>query len=148
MKSLPAPVCLALMLGVGSVALSGCADFPLHLDPLNIDRGDGSTTGKALNYDSLMHIADVARANGDLANAISVYRKAAAVDPHRAAPFVKLGDTLLQMGSANDAIRAYESALARAEHDPGALRGLAKAYLKTGRPELADKPLSAAFQDT
>jgi Flp pilus assembly protein TadD len=146
MKLRPVPVCFVLMLGLGSAMLVGCQELPLHIEPLNIDRGDGG--GTAPSYEALMHIAAVAKANGDFSNALGVYRRAAAVAPQRAAPFVKLGDTLLEMGSVNDAIRAYNSALAREARDPEALRGLAKAYLKTGRPELADKPLSIAYRDT
>ena len=41
------------------------------------------------------------------------------------------------MGQANEAILTYQSALERQPRDPEALRGLAKAYLKTARPELA-----------
>ncbi|HZT89750.1 MAG TPA: tetratricopeptide repeat protein [Stellaceae bacterium] len=145
MKLLPAPAYFVVMLGMAATGLAGCADFPVHLDPLNVQRGAGG--GKEPSYDALMHIADVARASGDLPNAVSVYRHAAAVAPRRAEPFAKLGDTLLEMGSVNEAIRTYNSALERDGHNPDALRGLAKAYLKTGRPELADKPLSTAYQD-
>src|SRR5207244_9543677 len=39
-------------------------------------------------------------------------------------------------------------ALVRSEFDAEALRGLARAYLMTGKPELAGQPLSIAYQHT
>src|SRR5262249_5931856 len=86
--------------------------------------------------------------NGDLPTALSLYRRASGVDWHAVAPLVAAGNTLMQMGDANEAIVAYNSALSREEHDPEALRGLAQAYLMTGRPELAGQPLSVAYADT
>ena len=48
------------------------------------------------------------------------------------------------MGQINEAIMAYRAALAREPRDPAALRGLARAYLRTGKPELALEPLGVA----
>jgi Flp pilus assembly protein TadD len=144
MKYLPGPICVAVAIGL--LALSACEDIPIHIQPLNIERSDGS--GKPLGYDALMRIGAAAMAAGDLANAVTIYRRAASVDPQKPGAFVALAGALLQMGSVNEAIETYNSALKRAPHDPAALRGLAKAYLKTARPELADTPLSLAYQDT
>ena len=52
------------------------------------------------------------------------------------------------MGQVNEAIIAYNSGLARNARDPEALRGLARAYLLSGRPQLAGDPLSTAYKDT
>jgi len=52
------------------------------------------------------------------------------------------------MGQINEAIVAYNSALARNPRDAEALRGVARAYLLTGKPQLAGEPLSVAFRDT
>ena len=92
-----------------------------------------------------MRIATAAQAGGDYPNAISVFRRAAEIEPRAAAPFVGIGDTLLTIGAVNEAILAYNSALARDGGDLSAERGLAKAYLQTGRPELAAVPLSRAL---
>ncbi|MBV8889190.1 MAG: tetratricopeptide repeat protein [Alphaproteobacteria bacterium] len=145
MKQLPASAWLFLALAL--LALGGCEDHPFHLqlEPLNVEGRDGG--GSPPSYAALMRIGAVAHANGDLSNAVSVYRRAAEIEPEEPAPFVALGNTLLEMGSINEAIRAFNSALARDKRDPEALRGLTRAYLKTGRPELADHPLSIAYQD-
>jgi Flp pilus assembly protein TadD len=63
-------------------------------------------------------------------------------------PLVALGDTLLEMGKVDEAITTYNAALKINPRAPGALRGLAKAYLKTGRPDLAGNPLAVAYQDS
>ncbi len=135
-----------LLLALGLLALTGCVDAPLHVDPLAIDGRDGG--GRPLDYATLMRIGAAAHAAGDLATAVGVYRRAAAIDPDATAPLVASGNTLLEMGEVNEAIVAYNSALARGEHDPEALRGLARAYLLTGKPELAGQPLALAFQST
>jgi Flp pilus assembly protein TadD len=136
----------SLFCAIGLLALAGCEDAPWHIDPLDVNGRDGG--GKPLAYPTLMRIGAAAHAAGDLPSAVSTYRRAASVDPHSVAAFVALGNTLSEMGNANEAIIAYNSALERESNDGEALRGLARAYLRTGRPELAGQPLAVAFKDT
>src|ERR1700676_1799375 len=136
----------SLILALGLVVLTGCEDAPWHLDPLAITGRDGG--GSPVSYSSLMRIGAASHAGGDLATAVGVYRRAAAIDPGAVAPFVAAGNTLLEMGQFNEAIVAYNSALARGAHDPEALRGLARAYLISAKPELAGQPLAVAYKDT
>ncbi|HEY3910093.1 MAG TPA: tetratricopeptide repeat protein [Stellaceae bacterium] len=125
------------------VALAtGCQPLPFHLDPLSVNGRDGG--GTPPSYAALMRIGDAARAGGDFANALSVFRRAAEIEPSAPAPFVAIGDTLLATGAVNEAILAYNSALARDAGNLPALLGLAKGYLETGRPELALAPLAKA----
>ena len=84
-----------------------------------------------------MRIGAAAHGGGDLDTAVGLYRRAAELNPRAAAPFAAAGDTLVEMGQINEAIVAYNAALAREPRDPAALRGLARAYLRTGKPELA-----------
>src|SRR5262245_59089167 len=137
---LAVPVGLAL-----GLLLSGCGDAPIRIDPFATDGRDGG--GAAIGYDALMRIGAAAHAGGDLANAISIFRRAAAAEPTNPAPLVAVANTLVEAGTIDEAIVAYNSALQRAPRDQEALRGLARAYLKTGRPELAGKPLAAALED-
>jgi Flp pilus assembly protein TadD len=127
------------------LAAAGCEPLPFHLDPLSVNGRDGG--GSPPSYEALMRIAAAARAGGDFANAVAVFRRAAEIEPRAAAPFVGIGDALLATGAVNEAILAYNSALARDDSDLPAERGLAKAYLETGRPELALTPLSRALAD-
>lgn len=115
----------------------------MQLSPVN----GYSYNGGPLSYATLMHIGDAARAGGDLATAVTVYRKASAVDTGAVPPLVSAGDALLEMGNFNEAIVSYNAALQRNAHDPGALRGLARAYLTSGKPALAAEPLAIAYQD-
>ncbi len=134
-----------LVLAVAVSALGGCEPFPFHLDPLSVNGRDGG--GAPPSYDSLMRIGAAARSGGDYANAVSVFRRAAEIATTQPAPFVELGDTLLLTGAVDEAIVAYNSALARDGSDPQAQLGLAKAYLRTGRPELALGPLAKAIAE-
>jgi Flp pilus assembly protein TadD len=136
----------SLLFALSLIVLTGCEDSPLHLDPLAINGRDGG--GKPLNYDTLMRIGAAAHAGGDLATAVGIYRRAAALNTHAVPPFVAAGNTLLEMGKVNEAIVAYNSALDRDSDDPEASRGLARAYLMTGKPELAGHPLSVAYKGT
>lgn len=122
--------------------LAGCEPLPFHLDPLSVNGRDGG--GTPPSYAALMRIGEAARAGGDLANALSIFRRAAEIEPAAPAPFVAIGDTLLATGAVNEAILAYNSALARDAGSRPALLGLAKGYLETGRPELALIPLAKA----
>jgi Flp pilus assembly protein TadD len=143
MKDFRAPVCLAL---VGLLALGGCTPSPINYDPMAVNGHDGG--GRTINYAELMRIGAAAHAGGDLANAVSIYRRAEVLNPDVAAPFIAAGNVLSELGRTHEAIVSYNSALARAKHDPEALRGLAKAYLHTGRPELANAPLALAYAQT
>jgi Flp pilus assembly protein TadD len=136
----------ALSLILGLIGLTGCEDKKsLNLDPLATNGRTGNAPD--LKYPAIMHIADASRSVGDFANAISLYRHAATMEPNNAAPLTALGGTLLEMGKPDEAINNYNAALKLSAHDQTALRGLAKAYLKTGRPDLAGAPLAVAYKD-
>jgi Flp pilus assembly protein TadD len=130
------------------LALCGCVTttLPAQLDPLAMNGRDGG--GKPPSYPALMKIGVTARAGGDLATALSVFRRAAELAPiGEPAPYVEIGGTLLAMDKPDEAILAYNSALSRNAMDWPAQRGLAIAYLHTGRPELAFNPLAKALVD-
>jgi len=122
------------------IGLAGCGPFPAHLDPLSVNGRDGG--GAPPSYAALMRIGAAARAGGDYSNAVAVFRRAAEIEPRLPEPFVAIGGTLLALGAVNEAILAYNSALARDGRYLPALRGLAKAYVETGRSELALAPLN------
>jgi Flp pilus assembly protein TadD len=127
------------------LASTSCTNTTTYVDPLTVDARDNASK---INYPTIMRIGMAAKSGGDYANAVSMFRRAAQVAPSEAAPLVAAGDTLRDMGNANEAIVAYRAALDRNPHYPLALEGLAKAYLGTARPELAQAPLETAYQDT
>jgi Flp pilus assembly protein TadD len=131
---------------IAGVALAGCSGSPVNLDPLSVNGRDGG--GPVPTYPMLMRIGAAAQSGGDLPNALGVYRRAAEMAPQDPAPLIAAGDVLLQMGSVNEAIVSYNAALVRPGDTQGAQVGLAKAYLKTGKPELALSPLSNALEAT
>ncbi len=134
---------------LGLLMLGGCGDFPYQGAPFATPGPlpVGATYGERLSYTTLMRVGDAARAGGDLATAVTVYRRAAAMDATAVPPFVAAGDALLEMGNFNEAIVSYNAGLARNARDPGALRGLARAYLASGKPALAGPSLMIAFED-
>jgi Flp pilus assembly protein TadD len=93
-----------------------------------------------------MRIGAAAQAGGDLPNAVGVYRRAAELAPQEPAPLIAAGDVLLQMGAVDEAIVSYNAALVRPGDTQGAEIGLARAFLKTGKPQLALTPLSKALE--
>ena len=133
----------ALLLTLAVLGLAGCGTYPFHLDLQSANGRDGG--GAVPSYDSLMRIGAAARGGGDLANALGVYRRASEVDPLNPAPLVAAGDVLLEMGSVDEAIVSYNNALIRNGQDLPALLGLARAFLKTGKPTLALDPLNKAY---
>jgi Flp pilus assembly protein TadD len=131
---------------IAGVALAGCSGSPVNLDPLSVNGRDGG--GPVPTYPMLMRIGAATQSGGDLPNALGVYRRAAEMAPQDPAPLIAAGDVLLQMGSVNEAIVSYNAALVRPGDTQGAQVGLAKAFLKTGKPELALSPLSKALEAT
>jgi Flp pilus assembly protein TadD len=142
MKGMSAPAALFWLFA--ALALAGCAASPVHLDPLSVDGRDGG--GPTPTYPMLMRIGAAARAGGDLANAVGVFRRAAEMAPQDPAPLIAAGEVLLQMGAVNEAIVSFNAALVRPGDTQWAQVGLAKAYLKSGKPELALAPLSKALE--
>jgi Flp pilus assembly protein TadD len=143
MKEHSAPVFSLSFFGV--LMLSGCAGSPVNLDPLSVNGRDGG--GPTPTYPMLMRIGAAAQSGGDLPNAVGVYRRAAEMAPQEPAPLIAAGDVLLQMGAVNEAIVSYNAGLVRPGDTRGAEIGLAKAFLKTGKPELALTPLSKAMEE-
>src|SRR5947209_17596283 len=127
---------------LAALLLAGCAASPVHLDPLSVDGRDGG--GPTPTYPMLMRIGAAAQSGGDLPNALGVYRRAAEMAPQDPAPLIAAGDVLLQMGNVNEAIVSYNAALVRPGDTQAAQVGLARACLKTGKPELALTPLAKA----
>ena len=133
----------ALFLTLAVLGLAGCGTYPFHLDLQSANGRDGG--GAVPSYDSLMRIGAAAQGGGDFVNALGVYRRASEVDPLSPAPLVAAGDVLLEMGSVNEAIVSYNNALLRNGQNLPALLGLARAFLKTGKPALALDPLNKAY---
>jgi Flp pilus assembly protein TadD len=134
---------LSLLVPAAAMALAGCHPFPVHYDPLSVNGRDGG--GTPPSYEALMRVGAAALSGGDPVNALSVFRRAAEIKPAVPGAYVAIGDALLQIGSVDEAILAYNSALARDGNDLSAQLGLGHAYLETGRPQLASVPLAKAL---
>ena len=144
MKNFPASA--FLFFGLTVLLLTSCESSPVHLDPQSVNGRDGG--GPVPSYPMLMRIGAAAHSGGDLPTAVSVYRRAAEMAPQEPAPLIAAGDVLLQIGEVNEAIVSYNAALVRPGDTQGAQIGLAKAFLKSGRPQLALTPLSKALEES
>jgi Flp pilus assembly protein TadD len=85
----------------------------------------------AFDTQSTVRLARAARAAGDLASAVNLYRTIVAATPD-AALKVELGDTLLDAGSIDDAIAVFQGVPAKTQAALGAALGLERAYLALG----------------
>ncbi|HLI13322.1 MAG TPA: tetratricopeptide repeat protein [Alphaproteobacteria bacterium] len=86
---------------------------------------------------TILNIADRTRASGDMASAISFYRRAHAMAPSDPRPLVGLGQALDRLGLPNEAMEAYREALHLDPKNPDALRGLAESLVALNQPAAA-----------
>ncbi len=93
----------------------------------------GALTGPAA---ALQRVGDQTRARGDLATAVTMYRRVADIAPFNPQPYLAMGDTLLALGAYNDATKAYHDAISRGA-TVDAYRGLGNALIGQGQPGLA-----------
>lgn len=84
-------------------------------------------------YKEALRLGHVAVAQGRPREALQHYEAAGRLAGHRPLPFVSMGSVLLQMHRPQEALLAFEEALARAPDDVPALRGKASALDSVGR---------------
>jgi len=118
-----------------TLLVEGCAGGPA--EPSS---GAAASHG-TLDSASTLRIARAARAAGDYASAINLYREIAA-SSHGPAVTAELGDTLLEAGSIDEAITAYESVPANSAGSLAAALGLEHAYVM-----LNELPQAVTFAD-
>jgi len=115
----------ALLAVLALTAFAGCSD------------GDSGNVRSEGNFDSVMRLADGARANGDPVNALNIYRKAREMRPSAVEPIVGQAGAMVELGAYEEAVAAYQDALKISPSHPAALRGLGSVFIALDRPELA-----------
>ncbi len=93
---------------------------------------------------TLLKVADDTRAGGDLATAVSLYRRMYELKSSDPVPLARLGETLAQLQAYTEAAEAYRAAIALAPKDPELHRGLGNVLLALGKPQLALAQLEVA----
>ena len=98
-------------------------------------RPGGATVNGSLyeRYKDALRRGHVAALRGRNDAALVAYGEAATIAPDRALPQASIGGVLVKLDRIEDAIAAYDRALALAPRDEGALRGLAEVHIRTGR---------------
>lgn len=107
--------------------------------------GAGDVRAPGQSAAALMRVADETRAGGDLATAVSLYRRLHEMSPADPKPLGRLGSTLTQLRSYTEAAQAYRGALELTPNDPDLRRGLAIVLLSLGQPEPAVVQLEQAI---
>ena len=107
-------------------------------------RRDAAPASEA-SYVTLMRVGEATRAAGDLAGAVTVYRRAADKAPGETAPLIMLGTTLTDLKAFNEAGAAFRAALKLAPNDSDALRGLGNTLVSLDQPQLAAAQFEAAM---
>ena len=77
---------------------------------------------------AVQRVGDQTRARGDLASAVTIYRRVADLVPSNPPSYLAMGDTLLALGAYNDATKAYHDAIDRGA-TVDAYRGLGNALI-------------------
>lgn len=85
---------------------------------------------------AVLRVGDQTRMRGDLASAVTIYRRAADLAPFNPQPYLAMGDALLALGAYNDASKAYHDAIDRGA-TVDAYRGLGNALIAQDQPGLA-----------
>ena len=133
-----------VIVGVLAVSLAGCANF---FDIETLDRDpQTSRAGDRLQVEPLLRVAHTTRAQGDLATAAGLYRRAHELAPKLTEPLLFLGYTLNQAGATAQAAEAFRRVLEIDERNPEALRGLGLALLHNEQPDLALERFRAALE--
>ncbi|MBI2763000.1 MAG: hypothetical protein HYX54_04520 [Chloroflexi bacterium] len=94
-------------------------------------------------YKEALRRGHVAARHGRLDAAEAAYRTAATIAPDRALPFVSLAGVLRRQDRLDEALTAFDAALARIPGDEGALRGRAELHAEAGRRSAAASDLDA-----
>ena len=97
----------------------------------------------------LSKLAEVYYEKGDPLNAMELYKKITILEPvseNARVAYVNIGNILDDMGRPEEAIEAYNNALAISGDDESTLYNMGIAYKKSGKPELAIKTWYKAFE--
>ncbi len=92
----------------------------------------------------LMKVADDTREGGDLATAVTLYRRAHELSPNDPLPLTRLADALARERSYSEAVEVYRIAVGMAPGDWEIRRGFGNALIALGQPEAALVQLDAA----
>ena len=98
-------------------------------------RPGGATANGSLyeRYKDALRRGHVAALRSRNEAAVDAYGEATLIAPDRSLPHTSIGGILVKMGRLDEAVAAYDRALALAPRDEGALRGLADVHVRAGR---------------
>ena len=124
-----------------ATSASTAADRPAAIASNADDR-----SGKGLNYQSLVRVAERAWARHDAPTALRLYATAAQQDQNNPAPLLAMGDILRSTGKPGEALIAYDQALVRDPRNLAALHGLGYTQLQLEKPYQASRHFTRALE--
>jgi Flp pilus assembly protein TadD len=130
-------LCAVATLAVG---LSACAGTSEPARTAEAGRSANTATAEAL-----ARIADKSLAAGDPVSAVSMLKRAHAIDPDSSAILAELGRNLGTLNAWTEAAEAYRKAVKLAPKDAAIRRGYAGALLALNQPALAEPEYRAAL---
>lgn len=134
----------ALLLASVAFGLPACV-ADTHLEPSA--RAAANSTGEPPGSPSstLLRVARATRDNGDLASAVTIYKRVHELSPMRADILVEMGQALSALGAHNEAANVFREALKLQVDNVDALRGLGNNLLAMNQPQLALEQFVAAL---
>jgi len=140
----------ALLLATVALSAVGCASDS-HLEPSAKAAIGATATGEAPGSpaSTLLRVARGTRDNGDLASAVTIYKRVHELSPKRADVLVELGQVLGALGAHNEAADVFREAMNIDPKNVDALRGLGNSLLAMNQPNMALEQFVAglAIQD-
>jgi Flp pilus assembly protein TadD len=128
----------ALLLATVALSAVGCASDN-HLEPSAAAATAATATGEAPGSPAgtLLRVARGTRDNGDLASAVTIYKRVHELSPKRADVLIELGQVLGALGAHNEAAGVFRQALTIDPKNVDGLRGLGNSLLAMNQPNLA-----------
>lgn len=118
------PLLLSLLL------VTGCSGMVPTMPEIKKDNADSRSA-------QMLRIANTTRQGGDLASALSLYRRAHAMAPEDLAPLIAIGEVAYGLGEYEQSANAYDQAASRAPDNAQVQLGYGKTLISMDQPEKA-----------
>jgi Flp pilus assembly protein TadD len=134
----------AILLTTVACGMAACtADG--HFEPFAKTATSATGESQGSPAEVLLRVARGTRDNGDLASAVTIYKRVHELSPNRADVLIEMGQTLAALGAHNEATEVFREALKLDAKSIDALRGLGNSLLAMNQPQLALEQFVAAL---
>ncbi|HET9159104.1 MAG TPA: tetratricopeptide repeat protein [Caulobacteraceae bacterium] len=128
----------ALLLATVALTAVGCAsDQNLEPSAQAANAATATEEKPGSPASTLLRVARGTRDNGDLASAVTIYKRVHELSPGRTDVLIELGQVLGALGAHNEAADVFREALKKDPKNVDGLRGLGNSLLAMNQPNLA-----------